>query len=121
MKKIILLFVALFFMISSADAKNITIIRKGSDDGVNYNRVAESHSLFQSSLSCLDPGSIGCGWTQVPNIGGLPSNKIEDYVMLQIDAGNLNGNVNFNGVVYVNWSYDPDTDELVILMDDGKN
>lgn len=120
MKKIILLFVALFFMVSSADAKKITVFRKGSEDGVNYNRVAESHGLFKSSLSCIDPGATHCSWTVSPSIGGYPSKEIEDFVMLEIDSGKLNGNVNYNGAVYVTWTYDSDTDELVIVMDDGQ-
>jgi|SRR5690554_2656663 len=120
MKKIILLFVALFFMVSSADAKKITVFRKGSEDGVNYNRVAESHALFKSSLSCIETGAIHCGWAVSPSIGGFTADEIEAYVMLQIDSGDLNGNTNYNGSVYVTWNYDADTDELVIVMDDGQ-
>lgn len=103
----------------NADAKNIKVIRKGSEDGIHYNRVSESHNLFTSKLSCLEPGNIRCGWSAVPDIGNTTADQIEKWVMKQIDLGKEFGTELYDSHIKVEWYYDSRTKDLTIEMDDG--
>lgn len=103
-----------------ASAKKVEVIRKGSEDGKHYDRVQQTSTLFSDKLSCLNPGSTLCSWVNPPLIGGFSADVIEQYVLDKVDSGVLNGSTKYNGTVYVTWRYTPSTDELYILMDDGK-
>ena len=122
MKKIILTILTFVLLIGTVDAKKITIIRHGGDDG-KYDKVEEYHTLFEDKLTCKQPGSTGCGWVAVtsPTIGGEDSKLIELFVESRIENAENTGDVNYNGNVHVTWSYDPETDDLIITMDDGED
>lgn len=122
MKKIVATFLLVLFIANNADAKLIKIYRRGSDDGVHYNKVTESNGLFVHSLSCTDPGTIECGWaTSTPYFGDISADEIENFVISKINNNEYSGSTNYNGLAYVTWTYNPDTDELEITMNDGND
>ncbi len=119
MKKISLAFILVLFVITSVDAKNIKIHRRGSTDGIHYDKVTETHGLFSHTLSCTNPGAIQCGWAAVaPTIGGYSATDIENWVLTQLSNGINSGSTRYNNEVYVTWTYNVDTDELDITMSD---
>lgn len=102
----------------SADAKPIKIYRRGSTDGINYDRVSENHTFWSHSLSCTNPGAISCGWTSPPTIAGYSVDFLTDFVLSEIAKGNTVGTTRYNDLVLITWKYDPTTDELTIEMND---
>jgi hypothetical protein len=119
MKKVMLLFFALLLGTSALNAKNVKIYRHGSDDGVHYDKVNQSNTLFLDKLSCSDPGAIRCAWvSSAPYFGDISSEVIENWVMQQISEGSNSGTTRYNNAVLVVWEYLPDTDELTITMTD---
>lgn len=105
MKKLILSISAFLLFAASASAKHIHITREGSDDGVHYNRVSEHSTWFSHTLNCKDPGTVTCGWSTTPVIGGYSADVIEGFVMDKIALGTTSGTTNYNGKVKVTWSY----------------
>lgn len=120
MKKLIICLFAFFTMISHANAKRIEILRRGSKDGIHYNKVQESHNLFVDRLSCTDPGNVGCGWVKAPMLADISVEVMENWVISQVQAGVVSGETKYNGLVFVKWTYDAMKDELFMIFDDGK-
>lgn len=118
-KKILALFFATLMISFNTDAKNIKIIRKGSADGIHYDRVSESHNWFTTKLSCLGSGNIQCSWVNQPSIGNTTADYVENWVMMQIELGREYGAGVYDSHINVEWSYDSRTKDLIIDMDDG--
>ena len=119
MKKIVLTLVCIFSISSFVSAKKITVIRKGSDDGVHYERVHEAQSWFWAKLSCLGAGSENCVWLNPPVFdNGVSYSEVENYVLGRIDAGNNSGSVNYNNEVYVEWAFEENGDLTIFMTDE---
>lgn len=121
MKIYLTLLLSLLTVTSFAKDK-ITITQQGSEDGSHYDYVHESHDtgLFgiNHDLKCKRPGAITCGWVSPPVIGGINVEDLQAFVNDKIANGENSGSTTYNNVVYLSWSYDPDTDLLTITAEE---
>lgn len=118
MKKFSLIFVAVAFFTLDLHADNIKIFRKGSADGIRYDRITERHNIFSHSLSCLNPGSTICGWTSPPKLAGVSVDELTDFVLKEVANGKHSGSTRYNNLVLITWRYNSGLDELSIDMTD---
>ena len=116
--RILFVLCTICFFAFETNAKKIEIFRKGSEDGVHYDRINESHTLFKDKLSYTQPGNTKCGWNQPPTIGGESAEEIEDWVLEQVASGTKNGDATYNETVFLKWSTDADSGALTIVMTD---
>lgn len=94
MKKVILTVLTIGFVLG-LDART-KIVRSGSTDGVHYNRVTESHSWFNHTLTCTNPGATICGWTNPHRVSGTNGSSVlvttlEAWVNERIASGATSG------------------------------
>lgn len=117
-KSLIMTGVSLLFAMSM-DAR-IIIKRSGSTDGVNYNRVEETHGWFNHTLNCHGAGAIMCGWSVMPTVEGeygisISTDEIVKFIDSEILKGKTGGTVVYSGV-NVLWKYTEDNKSSVIAI-----
>lgn len=102
-----------------------TKIEKYNRGVFGYRDVTASYSGPNSMLACANPGWNACKWRNgivtgvVTDADGtvMPIDDyqpIEDAVMSQITKENTSGAIYYGSDLYVKYSYDADTDHLVM-------
>lgn len=113
MKKIVLTSLILCSLFVSLNART-KIKRSGSADGVNYRIVNETHTWFNHTLTCANPGPTRCGWTEPHRVVGINGEylvtDIESFVNEKIASGETSGNTYYGEtgilVVWTSNEYD---------------
>ncbi len=121
MKKLILTAFLIGASLLSVNART-KIVRSGSSDGIHYDRVVETHGIFNTTLSCTRPGATKCSWVNMPNrIKGnngstYAVSEIEAWIESQIASGSTSGNAIYlgNTGIVVDWSSNGFDREIII-------
>lgn len=105
------------FMAVHVQAK-IKIVRSGSTDGINYNRVYESNGLFNHTLRCTGPGAIQCAWASLVTVTGtdgavIAVDDITKNVDSRIQKGDNSGTLVYDGLLVI-WKANGKNSQIII-------